>query len=269
MKTRYLTVILFTLIIIFFFEGIVFGCDCDWWTRPDLCHECVDGVWVDTCVGCESCDEHWGLYGTCEDDDNNCGGSTPNCVDGDCVECKYFFGCETNEICCNGECVSTCYGYTQKNVYEGSCVCGIEGAITCKSNDEELRTIGIGKICRHERNCVIVPSGISGMTECDPVGARGNVCDVWTCRDDMCWPGVLLCWELNFFVCSIRCGAAWSACAVNPASPECAQGLQDCYECLTGEEIDCGCLVIDCGYDYAGYIEGDTVLLSGCPCVGS
>jgi hypothetical protein len=147
-------------------------------------------------------------------------------------------------------------------------VCGIEGVVTCQSDNEELRTGGIGKICRYERNCVIVPSGVSGMTDCDPYGARGNVCDVWTCRDDMCWPGVLLCWELNAFVCTVQCGAAASACAVNPASPECAQGLQDCYQCLMGEGIDCGCLVIDCGYDYAGYIEGDTVLLSGCPCVG-
>jgi len=109
MKTRYLTAIIFTLIIIFFFEGIVFGCGCDWWTRPDLCHECIDGVWVNTCVGCESCDDFTNpLFPTCVDDDNNCGGLTPYCVNGECVECKSNLNCVIDECCLNFSCVKKC-----------------------------------------------------------------------------------------------------------------------------------------------------------------
>lgn len=224
------------------------------------CYECRDGAWVlksgAECGGDLDCE--YGGEGCevcrdclCKDDDSKC--NAANC-----------------ETCVGGVCTSptTCYGYAQTDIYQGSCVCGIDGIVTCKSNDDELRSGGIGKICTHERTCITAPPGVQGRTECDPDGARGNVCDVWTCRDDMCLPGVILCWELNVLVCTIECYAAATACAANPGSPECSQGLEDCFQCLTKEGVECGCIVIQCGYDYAGYVEGDTVLLSGCPCVG-
>ena len=139
MMTRQFHKILFTLTIILCCENIVFGCDCPWWTRPDLCHECVNLVWVDTCVGCESCNEHGGLYGTCDDDNNNCGGSTPYCFNANCVQCRGipYNDCETDECCIDGECVEpicgNCHYIFQKpfHFYE----CGhYENDIYCNSN---------------------------------------------------------------------------------------------------------------------------------------
>ena len=136
MKTRNLYTILFALIPILCFENVVLGCNCPWWTQPDLCHVCVDLVWVDTCVGCESCNEHLGLYGTCEDDDNNCSGWTPYCVDGSCQQCRTSNDCPAcsecdnyicvnqcplGQCCLNGNCVDTCteYGKCDHGVLPG------------------------------------------------------------------------------------------------------------------------------------------------------
>ena len=92
--------------------------------------------------------------------------------------------------------------------------------------------------------------------------------DVWLCKDNLYLPGALACFALNALVCTVQCGAAVTACALNPASQECGEALIECYGCLLSEDIDCGCMVIECSYEFFGHVEGDTLLLSGETCIG-
>jgi len=252
MKTRYLNIGFAYLLLSSMFQLGVYAC-CQ--GTPTSCYTCQGGVWVWKCSAEQSC----------------CGSNCYNMATQKCCTDSYpYYLCGLNQTCCSGNCKTTCYRIALTEIYQGSCACyGVEGdGYGCFSNDAELRSLGIGKICQHVRTCVNAPTGVQGMTEC--VSTRGNVCDVWTCRDDVCWPGVILCWELNVLVCTVQCAAAAAACAQNPGGPECSQGLEDCFQCLTREGVECGCLVIQCGYNKCeGYVEGDTVGLSGCACVGN
>jgi hypothetical protein len=136
------------------------------------------------------------------------------------------------------------------------------------SNDDELRAAGSGKMALYDRKCVQVPSGTCGRTQCGMFeGENQLLLKYWTCRDETDMMGVLLCWEINALVCVVQCSAAASACALNPGSPDCSQGLDDCLQCLTSEGIDCGCLLVSCFYNEPpDEIWGETLAAYGTKC---
>lgn len=138
------------------------------------------------------------------------------------------------------------------------------------SDDVDLREAGFGKVATYVRECVKVPQGTCGRTQCGMLaGEQQLIAKFWTCRDEVEMMGVILCWELNALVCIAQCSAAAGACAINPGGPECSEGLNSCGECLTGEGIDCGCLDMKCvptDIDAGTYYEGDNILQGGsCP----
>ena len=229
------------------------------------CRSCSNYQCVDddgNCTGCESC-----VNGYCVDDDSKCTGECHDCLDGNCYDDNSK--CPTGQVCENGNCIEKCYHYHLNKIYEGSCVCGADGITdTCKSNVADLREVGIGKILKYERICVDAPTGVSGWRECDPKGTTGKIIDIWQCVDNTNMMGVLACFAINSLVCTVQCSAAAAACALNPASQECGEGLLACYGCLTDEGIDCGCMIIECDYYYFGFLFGDTLLLSGETCIG-
>ena len=86
---------------------------------------------------------------------------------------------------------------------------------------------------------------IGGSKECwyrpnQPVGSKFDCVD----EGNLC--GILGCYALNTGVCYVYCYAAVGVCLTCPGSQECTDALVGCYDCLTGEGIDCGCLVMDC-----------------------
>ncbi len=124
---------------------------------------------------------------------------------------------------------------------------------------------GEGHTVRYH-SCERVSSG--GSKECwyrlnQPVGAAMDCVDV----GNLC--GTLACAALNVGVCGLQCYAAAGACLTCPGSWECTDALMGCYDCLTGEGIDCGCLTMQCTPSLIGagiYYAGDNVLEGGsCP----
>jgi hypothetical protein len=117
-----------------------------------------------------------------------------------------------DQTCCNGSCVSSCYILEITEEYIGSCVCGIDGSETCKSNDLEVRNDGFGKELNFYYTCINAPLGQSGLTRCVPNGCTSTLFEAWICKDEMSQVGILACWELNMLFCSLQCSAAATAC---------------------------------------------------------
>jgi len=183
------------------------------------------------------------------------------CINGECKVC----GGDPDQVCCNGSCCDTsncecvdgeclcCWTLEISDSFQyGSCYC--EGG-TCEG---EVQT-------GYHHSCKLASSG---SRECvyrlnQPIGWT------WDCEASTNWCGVLACYLLNAGVCGLQCTAAVEACGVCPGSWECSQALIDCYECLTGEGIDCGCLVITCvpsQISSGKYYGGDNILQGGsCP----
>jgi len=242
------------------------GICCD----PDDCcngEYCCSGQECCTDIGAYCCPSG---YTCCEG--SCCDPATETCCAGTCCSntCCNGVCCDPGEECCDGECAvptDNCWGINLTIIYDGSCVC-FDPPVTCMSNDDELRELGYGKIASYVRECVKVPSGTCGRTQCDVFeGENQLIAKLWTCRDETDMMGVLLCWEINALVCIAECSAAVSACAVNPGSPECSQGLNDCLQCLTSKGIDCGCLTVSCFYNVPpDEIWGETLAAYGPKC---
>lgn len=115
--------------------------------------------------------------------------------------------------------------------------------------------------------CVFKSSGSKNCTYTyQTVGYR------WGCNESTNWCGVLVCAALNAGVCAILCAEAAKACAAMCAgkggTPECTYAAMDCWDCLTGEGIDCGCIVRNCEVGSVTHrVMANSAYLSGglCP----
>jgi len=235
--------------------------DCD----DDLCEDCnsVAGQCEVTCNSsqCKVCDGQGYCVSDC--DDNLCedcntavGQCEVTCDSDNCMECDG-----------QGNCV-VCGGNPDCECVEGECLCCweleyldpvTEDNCACAGGDCSGTYVWV-----QYHNCKRSPSGYTGCKQFDdvPLGFY------WECTETPDWCGVLACSLLNATVCGLQCAAAFEACLVCPGSWECTDALMSCYDCLTGEGIDCGCLVVICVYPESptGEITGSDNRLHGQPC---
>ena len=284
-------VVFLTCLLLFRFTGSAMawpdwckGVCCDWdgWscitTSCSPCYNCVSCQCYSACIPGATC-----CNGSCCNSGNCCNSTTccPNSDDICCTDSGSYC-CESGKTCCEGNCcdlgieccdgecaVSTdnCWGINLTIIYDGSCVC-FDPPVTCMSNDSDLQDLGYGKMATYVRECVKVDQGTCGRTQCNVLtGENQLIAKLWSCNDETEMMGSLLCWEANALVCIAQCSVAASACALNPGSPECSQGLEDCAQCLASEGIDCGCLEVWCSYNEPpDEIWGETLAAYGPKC---
>jgi hypothetical protein len=159
--------------------------------------------------------------------------------------------CNPNCECVNGECLC-CWTLEALPPFEGD-------YCTCEGGDCS------GSYVRYQYHiCKRSTSGYTGCEQFDNVVVGYS----WECTESTNYCGVILCAALNGAVCGLQCAAAIKDCSVCPGSWACTDGLMSCYECLTGEGIDCGCLVVNCVFpeDPTGEITGSDKRLCGQPC---
>ena len=221
---------------------------CDW--HVDCCgytwcvdNKCVDCISQEDCAECEECvgNDCQVPYDKCDEED-------------DCGPCQICSDCECEDV-------TTCYHieyFEQES--EGECVCNYSTEI-CGGNilDYSIPTAVSGGPGYCKKKQTVRSIGVN--YSCMEGGADAT--------------GILYCFTVNataLLECAVQCGAGAYNCymvlfgAGDPA--QCAMDYPDCYECITGLELDdCGCIPHICiqGYPVGQeYDDADTLYGGAC-----
>jgi len=172
------TVGVISLLVICWFSAAARAC-CVGTPAPTPCHECVkvnnEWVWVDQCVGCESCSA-----GTCFDDDTNCN-SCQDCTDHNCVkksgeECGEDSDCtapcqtcNTSNCSCDKDPLVQC---DEDSDCSGECYTCDTETPTCTCKDDDSKCDPCEECVYGNCNCTVTITSLAADVEAACVGSN-------------------------------------------------------------------------------------------------